>query len=313
MESKRARQIKMRHLYAFVETVRCGSLKAAAERIFLTQPAISKNLKDLETILGAQLLTRDRGGVALTREGAVFRQFAEQSLAALNHGLISLDALGAGAAAPLRIGALPSVAADLLPDAVLRFGALSPGTPVMVEDGRIEDLVNRLRAGAVDLVIGRMGRPEMMTGLAFTQLYSEQVVFAVAADHPLVGCEDLKALAEWRILYPPKHAAIRPLVDRFLIMNGIGDWPNRLETVSGAFGHSMTLGPARAVWIISQGVVARDIAAGRMVLLPIETSAMAGPVGIMARSEEDPTPPVRLFRQALLEARGASAPVAVNK
>ena len=311
MESKKLRQIKMRHLSAFVETVRCGSLKAAAEHTFLTQPAISKTLKDLETILGMALMHRDRGGIELTREGAVFQQFAEQSLAALSHGLASLDALSAGTSTPLRIGALPSVAADLLPDVVLRFSELSPATPVMVEDGRIGALVDRLRSGDLDLVVGRMGRPETMAGLSFTQLYSEQVVFAVAIDHPLahamahaIGSEtNLEALAGYRILYPPKGAAIRPLVDRFLIMHGIGDWPNRLETVSDAFGRTMTLGPAAAIWIISKGVVAQDIKAGRMVTLPIDTRAMAGPVGILARSEEDPTPTIRLFRQAILEAR----------
>ncbi|MEH6647301.1 LysR family transcriptional regulator [Sulfitobacter sp.] len=164
MESNRLRQIKMRHLSAFVETVRCGSLKAASERINLTQPAISKTLKDLETILGATLLHRDRGGIELTREGAVFQQFAEQGLAALSHGLSSLDALSAGTATPLRIGALPSVAADLLPDVILRFADLSPATPVTVEDGRIGDLVGRLRSGDLDLVVGRMGRPRRWQG-----------------------------------------------------------------------------------------------------------------------------------------------------
>ena len=108
------------------------------------------------------------------------------------------------------------------------------------------------------------------------------------------------------VLYPPKEAAIRSLVDRFMITHGIADWPKRLETVSGAFGRSMTLGPAQAVWIISQGVVARDIAAGRMVTLPIDTGEMSGPVGILSRAEEDPTPTIRLFRQALLD-RAASA------
>ncbi len=304
MEYKKYRQIKMRHLLAFVETVRCGSLKAASERIFLTQPAISKTLKDLETILGVSLMHRDRGGVVLTREGAVFRQFAEQCLAALSHGLASLDALSSGAATPLRIGALPSVAADLLPDVIQRFAELSPPTPVTVEDGRIGSLLERLRSGDLDLVVGRMPRPESMAGLSFTQLYAEQVVFAVAADHPLAHATRLDVLSDCRILYPPKGAAIRPLIDRFLIAHGIADWTNRIETVSGAFGRAMTLGPARAIWIISQGVVARDIAAGRMVALPIDTSAMAGPVGILARAEEDPTPPVRLFRQAILDATG---------
>ncbi len=299
MESNTLRRIKMRHLSAFVETVRSGSLKSAAARILLTQSAISKTLKDLEHILGVALLKRDRGGIELTREGAVFLQFAEQGLAALTHGLTSLDALNAGAGAPLRIGALPSVAADLLPDAVLRFDDLSPATQVSVEGGRIGELVERLRAGALDLVVGRMGPPEAMAGLSFTPLYSEQVVFAVAADHPRRAERDLDALIGEKILYPPKGAAIRPLVDRFLIARGISGWPDQLETVSDAFGRAMTLGPARAVWIISHGVVSRDIRAGRMVTLPIDTGAMAGPVGILARSEEDPIPPVRLFRQAL--------------
>ncbi|GGA26674.1 pca operon transcription factor PcaQ [Amylibacter cionae] len=302
MESNRLRQIKMRHLSAFVETVRRGSLKAASEQIMLTQPAISKTLRDLEDILGVTLLHRDRGGIRLTREGAVFRQFAEQGLAALSHGLASLDALSAGRATPLRIGTLPSVAADLLPDVILQFAELSPATPVTVEDGGIRTLLERLRSGALDLVLGRMGQPETMTGLSFTQLYAEQVVFAAAADHPLAQETRLEALSDSLILYPPNDAAIRPLVDRFLISQGITDWPNRLETVSSSFGRSMTLGPAKAIWVISQGVVTRDIAAGQMIQLPIDTQAMAGPVGIMARSEEDPTPAIRLFRQALVSA-----------
>ncbi len=304
MESNRLRKIKMRHLSAFVETVRRGSLKAASEQIMLTQPAISKTLRDLEDILGVTLLHRDRGGIRLTREGAVFRQFAEQGLAALNHGLASLDALSAGRATPLRIGTLPSVAADLLPDVILQFGELSPATPVTVEDGGIRTLLERLRSGALDLVLGRMGQPEMMTGLSFTQLYAEHVVFAAASDHPLAQETRLAALTDSLILYPPKESAIRPLVDRFLISQGITDWQHRLETVSSSFGRSMTLGPAQAIWIISQGVIAREVASGQMVTLPIDTQAMAGPVGIMARSEEDPTPAIRLFRQALVTAIG---------
>lgn len=302
MESKRLRQIKLRHLLAFVETVRCGSLKMAAEQVLLTQPAISKTLKDLERIVGTSLLRRDRGGIALTPEGTVFLQFAEQGLAALNHGLADLDAMRSGTAAPIRVGALPSVAADLLPDVVQEFTRLSPASPVMVEDGTITSLVDGLRAGELDLVVGRMAGPEVMLGLSFTQLYSERVVFAVAADHPLANTKTMEGFEAHCILYPPKQAAIRTLVDRFMIANGVSDWPKKLKTVSGAFGRSMTLGPSQAIWIISEGVVARDIAAGRMVALPIDTRTMAGPIGIFARSEEQPLPALRLFRQLLQDA-----------
>lgn len=312
MESKKAKQIKFRHLSVFVESTRAGSLKRAAERLCLTQPAISKTLKDLEDILGTSLMGRGRGGLHLTREGEVFLPFAEQSLAALEHGLSSLEAINAGDATPLRVGALPSVAADLLPVAVDVFARLSPATPVTLEEGRISSMLEHLRMGYLEFVIGRLGKPETMIGLSFTQLYAENVVFAVAADHPLArGC-DLGDLQDWLVLYPPATAAIRSFVDRFMISHGLGRLPQRLDTVSGAFGRSMTLGPRQAIWIISEGVVARDIAAGRMVSLPIDTSPMAGPIGIMARSEEDPTPPMRLFRQALLEARDLTRGITPN-
>ena len=103
MESNSATRIKSRHLASFVEATRSGSLKTAATHLYLTQPAISKALKDLEDILGARLLERGRGGLSLTREGEVFFPFAEQSLAALSHGVASLEAISAGRAAPLRI------------------------------------------------------------------------------------------------------------------------------------------------------------------------------------------------------------------
>ncbi len=301
MELKKLRSIKLRHLLAFVETVRSGSLKSGAERVHLTQSAISKTIKDLEGILGVTLLKRNRGGIELTREGEVFRQFAEQGLASVSHGVASLDALTAGRSSPVRIGALPSVAADFLPEVIQVFRDLAPSSNVLVEDGSVGSLIERLRSGELDLVIGRFGHPETMAGLSFTQLYSEQVVFAAAADHPQAQETDPSKLAETTILYPPPEAAIHPLVERFMISEGISSWPKVVETVSGPFGRAMTLGNTRAIWIISQGVVARDVAAGLMVTLPIDTSTTKGAVGVMARSEEDPTPAMRLFRQALLD------------
>jgi len=247
----------------------------------------------------AAVLRRRQSGITLTREGRVFRQFAEQGLASVSHGIANIEALNEGLETPIRIGALPSVAADFLPDVILKFSGLSPAPPVAVEDGRISALIDRLRTGDLDLILGRMARPETMQGLSFTPLYSEEVVFAAATDHPLAQEPNPGRLGSSLILYPPPGAAIRPPVDRFMISEGIGKWPETLETVSGSFGRSMTLGAAKAIWIISHGVVARDIDAGRMVRLPIDTSAMTGPVGVMARSEEDPTPAMRLFRQAL--------------
>lgn len=90
------RRIKIRHLQALTEIVRQGSLKGAAERLFLTQPAISRTLAELEEITGVTLLHRNRASTALTPQGEYFHGFALTSLSALEEGLSGLDAEGRG-------------------------------------------------------------------------------------------------------------------------------------------------------------------------------------------------------------------------
>lgn len=296
------RRIKFRHLEAFIAIARAKQLKRAAEDLNLTQPAISKTLKDLEDILGTSLMQRGRAGVRLTPEGEVFLQFAEQSAAALQHGLNSIASLGAAGGAVLKVGVLPSAAANILPVAAERFRATSPETTLHVQEGSLGFLTDRLRGAQLDLVVGRIGGPETMVGLSFTALHSETVVAVVAPDHPLAGATRLEQLNDALIVYPPKGSAIRPLVAQLMLSRGLPLYPNRIESVSGAFGRAITLGPLRAVWFISRSVVEDDLATGRLKALDIDMGPTEGAVGIMARSEESATPIVHLFRQALLEA-----------
>lgn len=294
-------RIKQRHLRGFVEIARRKGLKPAAEAMNMTQSAVSKLLKDLEEIIGFTLFERDRSGARLTEAGEVFLHYADQSLAVLQHGISSLEALKSGQAGQLRIGALPSVAARFLPRAVLRFRDLAQAADLSIEQGSHETLVAGLRSGALDLVVGRLGAPETMAGLSFTQVYSERVMLVTAADHMLAGSSRVEALSEWPVLYPPRGAAIRPSVDRLFLSLGMGVLPDRIETVSEPFGRAMVLGPAQAVWIISGGVVASEIEAGVMRAMDIDTEITSGPVGIMARSEDEVMPLARLFRMAVLE------------
>lgn len=292
------RRIKFRHVQCFVEIARHRSLKRAADRLFLTQPAISKTLKELEDILGAQLLNRSRAGVTLTREGDVFLQFAEMSVGALQQGIDGVGQVSAAGGQTLTVGALPSVAAWLLPVVVREMAEVAPDVVLRVLDGPHAYLVDRLRQGALDLVIGRLGAPETMQQLSFTQLYNEHVEFVVRPGHPILNDPRLERIAEWPVVYPSPGSAILPLVERFLIANGMGDLPRKIETVSGAFGR-VHVRNSDAVWIISAGVVANELAEGRLVRLPIDTALTRGPVGLMARPDEDPSPPQRLFRIAV--------------
>jgi len=292
------RRIKFRHLDAFSAIARAGSFKTAAEQLSLTQPAISKTLKELEDILGAIVMKRSRSGVSLTPEGEVFLQFAEQSTAALRHGLRSIQSTSV-AAGQLKVGALPSVASFLLPQAALLFTQKNPDTLMEIHEGPHHDLTARLRSGGLDLVVGRLGRPDTMVGLSFQQLYSEEVVVVASPESPAVEVVDFGELASFRVLYPPKDSAIRPLVARLLISQGVPLFENRIETASPAFGRAVTVTDSNTVWVISRGVVADDIAQGRLISLNIDMAQTLGAVGIMSRSEEVPSVAARTFSKLL--------------
>lgn len=292
------RRIKFRHIQCFVEIVRQQSLKRAAERLHLTQPAISKTLKELEDIVGTALLVRNRAGVTLTKQGEVFLHFAEMSVAALQQGLDGVEKLGRGDRATLSVGALPSVAARLMPEVAREFAELAPEATLRITDGPHGHLIDELRRGNLDLVIGRLGPPDTMKGISFTQLYNEYVEFVVHKGHPLLEDPDMRRIGEWTVIFPPEASAIRSLVERVLIAHGVGEIPHKIESVSGAFGRNFAR-MSDAIWIISAGVVANEIAEGSLVRLPFDNAITSGPVGLMARPDGQPTPTEQMFRLAV--------------
>ena len=222
------RRIKIRHLQAFVEISRQKSLKRASEILNLTQPAISKTLKELEDVVDMPLMQRDRGGVRMTPAGEVFLQSATAALGALEQGLTGLTRMRDGGPAQIAVGALPSVAARVLPLASQTFGALLPNATLNFEEGPHGFLMDRLRLGSLDLVVGRMGPPASMQGVSFVQLYSEKVAFVVRPDHPLGPQSGLSDVVNWPVVFPTEGSAIRPLVDRLLLAEGIARIPNRI-------------------------------------------------------------------------------------
>lgn len=296
-------RIKTRHLRAFVEIVSRGSFKQAAEALSLTQPSISKTMAELEELTGQPLLTRSRAGISLTEPGAVFLHYARLSLGALQQGLDSLEQHRRGPAKRLSIGALPSVAARLMPQVVREVQRIDPNIVLHIQDGPHGYLLDLLRAGKLDLVIGRAGAAAAMQGVSFAQLYQETVSIVLRPDHPLLHDPDLARLPDWQVILPPRHAAIYPIVQEFLSTHGLFDFPNRLDTVSGAFAR-IYVQRSDAVWLVSSGVAATEVEGGRLAVLPVDMSATTGAIGLMTRFSEPESPLMPPLKTAISFALG---------
>ncbi|KRA53122.1 LysR family transcriptional regulator [Devosia sp. Root635] len=281
-------RIKLRHLTCFLEVARLNSVVNAAEALHVSQPAVSKTIQELEHLLGGSLFDRSKRNLFLTPFGETFHRYASTSLAALRQGLDV--ARGAHEAVTIRVGALPTVSARILPGAVAGFTARSPGIHTRITTGPNDYLLTLLRTGDVDFVIGRMAEPDAMAGLSFEHLYSERVVMAVRPGHPLLGERhfNLTMIERHQTLMPTPSSLIRRLVDRMLLTHGITDLRDEVETVSDAFGRAY-ISQTDAVWIISEGVVANDVAEGQLALLPVDTSETTGPVGFTTRTDTAPS------------------------
>ncbi|MEH6494826.1 MAG: pca operon transcription factor PcaQ [Pseudomonas marincola] len=298
--------IKFRHLQIFIEVARQKSVGRAADILAISQPAVTKTIRELEEILGVKLFEKEGRGIKLGRIGEVFLRHAGASVASVLQGVDSVNQALLHSAPPVRIGALPTVSARIMPDAIKLYLRENVGSEIKIVTGENAVLLEQLRSAELDLVVGRLAAPEKMTGLSFEHLYSEQVVFAVRAGHPLMENINfrLDELRNYTMLMPTKASVIRPFVERFLMANGIPELPIQIETVSDSFGRAF-IRSSDGIWIISEGVISNDLRDNRMQILPIDTSETRGAVGLTTRAGAEENTALSIMSQSI---RAAAAP-----
>ena len=293
---QRLRRIRHRHLNCFLEVARSSKISQAAYKLNISQPAASKTLAELEEILDTKLFDRGgKSGLKLTPSGNVFLRYAGASIAALKEGLDGIAQARMQDAPVLMIGALPGVAAHFMPQAVREFKE-THSTIIRIITGPNRTMLDQLRVGEFDLVVGRLARPKDMQGLSFTHLYSDELVFVVRAGHPLSSDEpfDLAMLEYMTLIMSTADGVMRPVIDRFLIANGVGALPHAIEARSPDFCRQY-LRTSDAVWLISRGVVEHDIADGVLRRLNVDSSDTRGPVGLTVRADTHPSPTLRMM------------------
>lgn len=267
--------IKLRHIRAFLDIAAAGNLSAVARARGLSQPALSRSLAELESLLGVALFARDKRQLVLTENGQMFRHHASLGVQALDMAAAALRPAGGA----IRVGILPTAAARLFPRAALRFRAVQPDTVLKIETGPHSFLLDLLRAGMIDLMIGRMPEPGEMAGLIFAHLYEEDVILLARAGHPLLQKPVEAILQSVPVILPPEGALIRRVVNDYLIMLGLAALQPAVETVALAVGRGL-LAASDCVWFTSRGVVAEELARGEMVEIPTGVRFLSGAVGI---------------------------------
>ncbi|AVQ83639.1 MULTISPECIES: LysR substrate-binding domain-containing protein [unclassified Variovorax] len=314
------RNVQLRHLRCLVAVAQERHLARAAERLALSQPAVSKTLSELEAIVGTRLVDRSKAGrrgvQGLTAAGEQLLAHALRVLEALDASAQAVAPAAGGRIERLRIGALPSVAPALLPIALARLRDGWPQVQIMVKSAANGVLLDELRAGELDLVVGRMSDPRLMGGLSFELLHTEPLVFAVRAGHPLaLKAASVQAVLGYPLVVYGEGTSPRHNTESFLSARGLVLPTNALQTLDVAVARAL-VAVSDAVWITPLGAARGELADGRLVQLRIETAGTEEPVGLLQRSDAEPSAlraaMAALLREAARE-QGAVPPAARPK
>ena len=247
--------MELRHLRYFATVGELLNFTKAGQKLRVAQPALSRQIRDLEEELGVQLLERGARAAKLTEAGAVFLVEARAVLERADEAVKAARAVARGERGEIHVGYAPSLTIELLPCALHSFHNVAPGVHVKLHDLSSEEMLRGLSGGG-KLNLCLVARPEKssMRGLKFEMLQEYPICIGVPANHRLARAKTVKLeqildeplVAYSRTEYPEYHAMLKEL------FASIGATPQVAEEHDSApsliaaagIGRGLIIGPA---------------------------------------------------------------------
>ncbi|AKN74409.1 LysR family transcriptional regulator [Streptomyces sp. PBH53] len=291
--------VDSRLLRSFLAVAEEGSLVRAAERVFVSQPALTKQIRQLENRLGVRLFTRSRTGMALTDAGRELARRAPEVLAAWDDALRAARAAGRRTARVLRVGFVASAANEATPGIVAEFARRRPGWRAELRQAAWTNPSAGLADGEVDAALLRLPFPGQ-AALRVEVLFSEERWVALPSTHRLAERAEIAFRELWDepfVAAPPETGAWR---DHWLAAAEREGRPVRVGAVTEqpddwlsaiASGYGIALAPESAARFYARpGVVYRPV-----------TGVSPSRVAVAWAPADDHNPVVRDFVRCCLD------------
>lgn len=298
------RRLRLRHLELLTVLRDVPTVRGAARQLNLSQPAVSKMLREIEGVFGAPLFERSKAGVApnalglaaIRRAGVICNEVAaaEEEVAALR----------TGASAMLRVGTFSIT--SIAPAAIARLRALQPGVAVRIREGAVRDLLESLLAGDLDCVFGALA-PDVLGSDAIAELASEviredRVSVVASSKHRLARARRLqwKDLQDEAWVLQPSNSLVRRAFMAAYFDQGLSPPAAAVETLSPiTMAALIGLDPALLGAMRSENVPLQQ-SRGLLAVLPVTPVATLPPLAVFSRRSRLARPPVlERFVQAL--------------
>jgi DNA-binding transcriptional LysR family regulator len=179
------RKLRIRDLETLDWLGRYRSFARTAEEASITQPALSKWLRELENALGLPLFERTSRRVAPTVYGEAMLECVARILTDLRTVEPAFDALRRGTSLPLKIGMLPYISMRVLPGVIEHLSRLAPTLQINLMENTLDNLLPLMQRRELDMVVCRLESAALTSGFQVTELYSDEILVVAPRTHPL--------------------------------------------------------------------------------------------------------------------------------
>jgi LysR family pca operon transcriptional activator len=297
-------RLKLRLLRVVATVAAQGSLLKAADVLGLTQPALTKSLREIEDLVGVRLFDRHARGVQPNEYGVILVDAAQKILNILSEVETGFDRIDNRVGGTVFVGALPTAAAGVIPGVMRQLHLSNLQIMLRVVEGRSNELSAALALGDIDVVVGRLySSLDEVSQFERIALYDEPMSFIVGNQHPLAAREqvDIADLTRYEISLPV--ASLRIRADTQAYLNTLG-----LQLQEGFTTTALTLQRelmlnSNLVSVIPWLMLRGDIDRGTLKLLKLVNTSKPPPrpAGIMFRRDRSLSTAATQFIAVLTE------------
>ena len=201
-----AKRMELRHLRYFVAVAEAENVSRAALKLHVSQPGISRQIRDLEEEIGFQLLERSAKAVRLTAAGKVFLTEAREVLARVETAVKNAREVVQSGSGEIHVGYAPSLTVQILPAALRKFSEQFPRVRVALHDLSTEEMLAQLGEKKLHIAITVRPPAKQLRGLHCQELARYAMCVAVAPRHPLA---ELKSISLKQVAGEPLVAYSR--------------------------------------------------------------------------------------------------------
>ena len=288
-------RVTMAQLGALIALADAGSYAGASAATGLAQPTLHRAAGDLAIVLRRTLVERRGKGVTLTESGRRTVRAFRLARTELRSGFEELEALRGRETARIVIGAMPLSRARLLPAAITAFHRAHPGVEIRVIEGSHAELIEPLRDGVIDLLIGALR--DALPDVVQTPLFEDQPVVIGRAGHPLLargGDIDIAALAAYPWTISSPDTPLRVLWEHMFRRAGLAPPPVPVECGS-VITIRQILMDSDFLTLLSPDQVEVELESGWLTRLAPPPGALRRTIGMTTRAGWRPTPAQRAF------------------